>query len=145
MLRYEVLMLVTPEVTQDEAANLEKHLTGLVKDAKADLISYDRWGKYRLAYPVRKKDYGVYCLLRFGAEKGQAETLLKELQSTLQVRFNDLVMRFVFDKLHNEQSLEYIRPQSLEEVPQDAEAFLKENPGMTARQSQEEASHDQES
>lgn len=133
MLRYEILILVTPDVTQDETASIEKYLAGLIKNAKADLISYERWGKYRLAYPVRKKEYGVYYLLRFAVNQEQKQALIKDMQEALRVKFNDLVMRFMVHEIRPGQSLEYTRPRSLEEMPQDVDNLLKENPALMNR------------
>jgi len=149
MLRYEVLILVTPDVTQDEAASLEKHIAALVKNAKADLISYERWGKYRLAYPVNGKEYGVYYLVRFAAAADQKTELIVHIKDALQVKFNTIVMRHMIHQLGNSQSLEYSRPQSLEEIPQDADSFLKDNPALMSRQHAakdvvEEVDHGQE-
>lgn len=147
MLRYEVLILVTTEVTQDEAANLEKQVSGLVKNAQADLISYERWGKYRLAYPVAKKDYGVYYLVRFAVDNKNLQSLLAAMKELLAVKFNTIVLRFMMNQLSAKGSLEYTRPQSLEEMPQDVEAIIKDNSAMSARsvEAAEEVDNGQES
>ena len=79
MMRYELLMLSVPEITLDEAKTLETHLERVIREAKGTIISFDRWGKYRLAYPVKKNDYGVYFLTRFELE--DAGALLEELRA----------------------------------------------------------------
>lgn len=146
MLRYEVLILVTPEVTQDESTSLEKQVTGLVKTAQADLISYERWGKYRLAYPVAKKEYGVYYLVRFAVDNNNLQSLLAAMKELLAVKFNTIVLRFMINELDKKSSLEYARPQSLEEMPQDVDAIIKDNSAMMARSSEAvEEDHGQES
>jgi len=43
MLRYEVLMLTIPEITEDEARSLETQFSGTVKAAKGSMISFERW------------------------------------------------------------------------------------------------------
>lgn len=125
MLRYEALMLVIPEVTQDETKALESQVEGVVKQGGGTALSFERWGKYRLAYPVKKNEYGVYFLARFQAEKPEA--MLKELQTLLAVKFNDVVMRSMISALDSKQSLEYQRPHSLEEAPaKEATGFMRE-------------------
>ena len=117
MSRYEVLFLVRPTVTSDEIASIESLFAKTVKDREATLISYERWGKYRLAYPIEGHEYGIYCLARFEVLPAQQNGLLDALKTLLAVKFNTLVLRSVFTRLDIKASLEYSRPSSLEEGP----------------------------
>ena len=107
---------------------MKNQLESAITDAKGVLLSYDRWGKYRLAYPVRKYEYGVYFLIRFEAPKENLPELLKYLRNYFDVIQIDLVMRHMIVKLDENKSLEYKRPESLEDTPsRDVDTFLKEN------------------
>ncbi len=124
--RYEVLLLTVPEITSDESKDVEKRLNKLVKDHKGSVISFDRWGKYRLVYPVKKNDYGIYYLFRFEIPKDTG--LIQDAKTLFKVKLNDIIMRSLFTHLDPKASLAYQRPKSLEEVPaRDVETFLKEN------------------
>lgn len=126
MVRYESLLLAVPEITGDEAKNIEKELASLVKNHKGELISFERWGKYRLAYPVNKNEYGVYFLARFEVES--AGSLPKDVATVCKVRLNTVVMRDMTSRLDADASLVYQRPPSLEDEPaRDVRAFLREN------------------
>lgn len=126
MNRYEVLMLTSPAITQDEAGNIEKGIEGIIKKAKGEVISFERWGKCRLAYPVKKNDYGIYFLTRFELEDNKAA--FKELKTAFAVKFNEIVMRHALVKLAPKQPLEYKRPQTVEDMPtRDVDSFLREN------------------
>lgn len=126
MTRYEILMLAAPQITEDEAKSIEKNVADLVKNAKGETLSFERWGKCRLAYAVNKHDYGVYFLTRFEIEKNPA--LFKELQSMFRVKYNEIIMRNVVVKLDSKQGLEYKRPHSVEDAPtRDVDSFLREN------------------
>ncbi|MEX0672099.1 MAG: 30S ribosomal protein S6 [Candidatus Babeliales bacterium] len=127
MLRYEVLLLARPDITKDETSVLEKEFDSAIKKNKAKLVSFDRWGKYRLAYPVRNNAYGVYFLTRFEVEGQEYTQLLEDIRSFLRLKQSDVVMRDMVTKLDPEGSLEYQRPESLEETPQDVDSFLKAN------------------
>ncbi len=128
MVRYETLLLAIPEITADEANNLESNFEKTISQKKASLISFERWGKYRLSYPVRANDYGVYFLARFEAPNEQTDELLKTVSSLLAVKHNELVMRHMTCSLQPHAPLSYHRPESLEEVPtRDVETFLKES------------------
>lgn len=127
MLRYETLLLAIPEITADESSALESHIEKTIKDNGGSLISLDRWGKYRLAYPIEKNEYGVYFLVRFETNQ-TGNALLEALRILFAVRYSELVMRHVIAKLKPHQSLEYQRPESLEDAPgRSVDTFLKEN------------------
>lgn len=126
MVRYEALILAVPEITQDEIKQLESHIANLVSKVQGNVISFERWGKYRLAYPVKRNDYGVYFLTRFEMDKSQA-SLLKDLQVLFAVKLNDIIMRTMIDVLDPKASLQYQRPHSLEEAPpKEAGSFMRE-------------------
>lgn len=122
--RYEVLVLTVPEITQDETKQLETELDRLISKAKSSVISFERWGKFKLTYPVRGYSYGVYFLARF---EGNAE-LLKEIDQLFKIKLHNFVMRHMISQVKGD-SLEYQRPKSLEETPasRDMDSFLKEN------------------
>jgi len=115
MNRYEILILTIPEITKDEESSLENQIEKFINAHKGSIVTFDRWGKYRLSYPVRNNDYGVYFLMRFDVENDKE--FLKELQTMFYVKFNDIVMRHVVTRLKKDQSLEYKKPPSLEDVP----------------------------
>jgi small subunit ribosomal protein S6 len=125
MFRYEILILTIPEITKDEASTLEFQVDKLINSFKGSIISFERWGKYRLAYPVRKNDYGVYFLVRFEAEDKHA--IVKDLNTLFSVKFSDIVMRSLVSRLDANQSLEYQKPPSLEDTPKrHISSFLEE-------------------
>ena len=146
MSRYEILFLTIPEITEDESSSLEKHFDKVVSDVKGEVISYERWGKYKLAYPIRKYDYGVYYLMRFDVDDTTKEALIEVLKTSFQVKYIELVMRSMLGALDMRDSLEYKRPESLEETPSaEIESFLKESKsflaGSSSKQPSDKARH----
>ena len=125
MYRYEILMLTIPEITTDEVSTLEFQIDKLINKFKDSIISFERWGKYRLAYPVRKNDYGVYFLIRFEGEDKQS--IVEDLNTLFSVKFSGVVMRSLVSRLGDNQSLEYQKPPSLEDTPRrHISSFLEE-------------------
>jgi small subunit ribosomal protein S6 len=120
--RYELLLLTTPEITQDEAKELEKQIGALIKAHKGSVISFDKWGKYRLAYSIKTGEYGIYFLIRF--EVADPNNLNHDIHSLLRVRFDNIVLRNVLTVLNVDLPLDYKRPRSLEEVPTSEEGSL---------------------
>lgn len=117
-------MLTVPEITQDEAKQLETELDKLVTGVKGSVLSFEKWGKYKLTYPISGNEYGVYFLIRFETP----ETLTTQIDELFKIKLNNFVMRYVVSRVEGN-SLEYQRPKSLEEAPasRDMDAFLKEN------------------
>lgn len=124
MQRYEVLTLTVPEITKDELKQMENQLDKLITSAKGSTLSFEKWGKFKLTYPVRGNEYGVYCLMRFEAPG----SLIKEMREFFAVKLHDIAMRYVIARVEGD-SLVYQRPKSLEEATtsRDVDTFLKEN------------------
>lgn len=128
MVRYETLILAIPEITKAEMEALETQVEQVVKKSKGSLISYERWGKYRLAYPIRDNEYGVYFLTRYEVDTTQAQTLVKDIDGFFAFKKADIVMRSMTTYLDPNQSLAYQKPESLEDSPsRDVDSFLREN------------------
>lgn len=127
MHRYEALILASPEITKDEATFIETEIGRLSQAVKGNTISFERWGKFKLAYPVKKNEYGIYFLTRFEVPAGTE--VIEDMKTLFKVKLHESVMRHVICALDPNQSLMYQRPKSLEEVPasHDVGAFLKEN------------------
>lgn len=127
MVRYETLILTVPEITNAESGALETQFSKLVEGAKGKLISYERWGKYRLAYPVNKNEYGVYYLTRFDIPSENKKTVLDEIKTMCAIKYNTIVMRHMIAQLDKHKPLDYQRPTPLDDAPKGVDAFLKEN------------------
>lgn len=141
MVRYETLFLTVPEITSDEAATFEKQFNKAISDAQGAVLSFDRWGKYRLSYPIRNNEYGVYYLARFEVNDKEKKSLLDALKILFAVKYNELIMRDIIVHMDKAAPLEYRRPESLEETPSpDIDSLVKESKdllGGTARTHEE--------
>lgn len=127
MVRYEALLLTVPEITADETKSIEQQFNKLVESQKGTVISFEKWGKYRLSYPVNAHEYGVYFLARF--EAAEPNPMMQEVKTLLDVKLHDLIMRNMLTALDPKGSLVYQRPPSLEEGPaREVGSFFKENP-----------------
>jgi len=127
MIRYETLLLTVPEITNTESSTLESYFTKAVEATKGKVISYDRWGKYRLAYPVNKNEYGVYYLARFEVPATEKDTVAGAIKAMCTIKYNTIIMRYMTNVLDAKQTLEYQRPTPLDEAPRGVDEFLKEN------------------
>ncbi|WP_185967164.1 MULTISPECIES: 30S ribosomal protein S6 [unclassified Corynebacterium] len=87
MRHYEVMIILDP--TQDErtvAPSLDKFLEIVRKD-NGSVDKVDIWGKRRLAYPIAKKEEGIYAVLNLSCESSTVQELDRVLN------LNDSVLR----------------------------------------------------
>ena len=115
--RHETLLLAVPEITADEAAMIESQIHAVIAQCNGEVLSFERWGKYRLAYPVRKNEYGVYFLVRFDLPKEKLGESVEAMRVLCAVKFHEIIMRHLTVKLDRNAPLTYKRPESLEEMP----------------------------
>ncbi len=87
MTEYEILLLLDPELAEEKQAETVGRMRTLIEQNGGTFERHDVWGRRRLAYPIDKKDEGVYHLLSFSSTP---ETL-DELSRVL--RIDDDVMR----------------------------------------------------
>lgn len=127
MTRYETLVLFVPEITDSEIAEVETAFRKIVEQAEGKVLSWEKWGKYLLAYPIRHHEYGVYSLSRFELSETTKDSTLKEIDRLFKVKYNTLVMRFMTNVLPEHLGLEYKKPMALDETPKNVNEILKEN------------------
>ena len=87
MTEYEILLLLDPELAEEKQAEVVGRLRTLIEQGGGTFERHDAWGRRKLAYPIDKKEEGVYHLLSFTSS---AETL-DELSRVLKI--DDDVMR----------------------------------------------------
>jgi small subunit ribosomal protein S6 len=87
MRKYEIVVIVDPEV-DDRLVNalLEKPLAGLTK-AGGTVDTQEVWGRRRLAYDINKKSEGIYVVINVTAEPA----VVKEMDR--QFTLNEQIMR----------------------------------------------------
>lgn len=68
MNRYETVFIMTPVLSEDQAAETVKDYKKNLKDRGAKVSHEVDWGLRKLAYPIQKKTTGFYYLLEFEAD-----------------------------------------------------------------------------
>ena len=54
MREYELIIVLTPTLTQEEVSGIHERVKGLITERGGDISFEDMWGMRRLAYPLRK-------------------------------------------------------------------------------------------
>jgi small subunit ribosomal protein S6 len=70
---YDVLFILSPQVTEEEATTLINDFKGIATQNGATLKSEDAWGRRRLAYPINKFNDGIYHLFVLESESSLSE------------------------------------------------------------------------
>lgn len=93
MREFETLLLLSPELTNDERESLLNSLTAIIAREGGNIIEVDQWGMRELAYPVRKVMRGFYVRLVYAGPP----QLVAELERN--IRINDNIYKFLTVKL----------------------------------------------
>ena len=91
---YEVMVIVKPAEEEVIDATIEK-VEALIARVGGTVEKVDRWGKRRLAYPVKKFTDGFYVLVDFKSVPAE----IKEIDRVMKI--NDEILRHLIVK-HDE-------------------------------------------
>ncbi len=88
---YSTIFIVDISQNPDEVDTVTSRIQQLIEDHGGIIKKIDRWGKRRLAYPIKKKNYGFYVEIEFSANShlNIAQTLENEY------KLNDRVLRYL--------------------------------------------------
>ena len=86
---YEILFIVDPNLGEPEVDALAAQIQGYVEKEGGRIQKVEKWGKKRLAYPVRKHREGSYVLI---VAEGTGE-IIKEIER--RIRVTDGVVRYL--------------------------------------------------
>ena len=96
MALYELGVIIDPEVAAEQETEALERLEAIITEAGGTIEDRDAWGRRQLAYPIRKKNWGIYHFWKFDVA-GDALTKLN-----FEMRTNDAVMRFLTLNLDRE-------------------------------------------
>src|ERR1700740_3013606 len=67
MNNYELMVIFTPVLSDEEFKGEQKKYAALVKSSGGSVVGENAWGLKSLAYPIRKKTTGLYWVMEFVA------------------------------------------------------------------------------
>lgn len=79
MNNYELMVIFTPVLSDDDFKNAQKKFTAMVTDAGGQIVAENPWGLKSLAYPIQKKTTGLYWVTEFIAPSDFNEKLKIQL------------------------------------------------------------------
>ncbi len=90
---YELVLVISPEVAEEEFEAAIDKVSQFVSGKGGSISDVERWGKRRLAYPIRHFVEGSYVLTRFKLKPAFG----KELEANL--RISEEVLRHLLIRL----------------------------------------------
>jgi len=100
MNNYELMVIFTPVLSDDEFKAAQKKFTTLVTDNGGQIVAENAWGLKSLAYPIQKKTTGLYWVMEYQAPSDFNEKL------KIQLLRDEAVLRQMATRL-DKYSIEY--------------------------------------
>ena len=93
MNNYELMVIFTPVLSDDEFKAAQRKYTQLVTDNGGSIVAENPWGLKSLAYPIQKKTTGLYWVMEY--------TALPEFNEKLKIQLlrDETVLRHLCTKL----------------------------------------------
>ena len=93
MSNYELMVIFTPVLSEEDYKNAQKKFESLVKENGGSITHSKPWGLKSLAYPIAKKTTGLYWVMEYSAPTSFNEKL------KIQLLRDESVMRHMFTVL----------------------------------------------
>lgn len=93
MQNYELMVIFTPVLSDDDYKGAQKKFASLVSDNGGEVLNEKPWGLKSLAYPIDKKTTGLYWVMEYKAPSDFNEKL------KIQLLRDDNVMRHLITAL----------------------------------------------
>jgi small subunit ribosomal protein S6 len=127
---YETIFISPPNMAEDEVEKVVNDVKEIFASRGAEVERIERWGRRRLAYPIKKFDEGWYVLLQV---KGNGDAV-QEVERRL--RISEQVIKYLSVRLDDVAGAVEYRQQRIERIArQEEERKLR----ATERAQREEA------
>jgi small subunit ribosomal protein S6 len=89
MRQYETVFLISPNLEEEETEKVISQISDIISKKKGKLIQEDRWGKKKLAYPIKKFDEAFYVFFHYEGDSNIPFELEKRFKQT------EAILRFL--------------------------------------------------
>jgi small subunit ribosomal protein S6 len=90
---YELVFIVHPEVADDALDPLINNITQYITDKAGTVVEVARWGRKKLAYPIKHLMEGSYILIKFKLDPSAN----KELETNMKI--SEKIIRYLLIKV----------------------------------------------
>ena len=82
---YDIVVLLTPDLSEEEAAKVTADYRKILTDGGAELVRDESWGRRKLAYPIARKRDAYYHHFQVKAESAIVSETERRLKLSDQV------------------------------------------------------------
>ena len=93
MQNYELMVIFTPVLSEEEFKSAQKKYVDFITAGDGSIVHSNPWGLKSLAYPVQKKTTGIYWVMEYVAPSNMNEKL------KIQLLRDEQVLRHIVIKL----------------------------------------------
>lgn len=119
MRNYEIAIVLHPDLEIDIESATSK-VEKIIELAKGKISKKDNWGKRKLAYPIKKQDWGIYVFYQVQLDP----SVVAQIENTL--RITEEVMRYLIVSLENTRLVSKTNQQSSETETKESDKSQKE-------------------
>lgn len=132
MRRYETIIIVRPNIIEDEIETITGKTASIIEGDGGTIIKIDEWGLKKLAYLIKKESQGYYIYIDyagFPASVAEIERIF---------RIDDRILKYLTVKLADSCDPEAIKEQLSqdESVPDSDEVATEEDKPATVTEDQ---------
>ena len=103
MRRYETIVIIDPDLSEDDRTSLFTRVKEIIPQQEGVLIEEDLWGARKLAYAIKKKPRGYYARYDYCG----LGPLVDELERSL--RIDDRVLKYLTVQLDDDADADKIK------------------------------------
>jgi len=92
---YESIVILDPNLTEEQQTTLLDKFKGIIEGQGGKIVQHAKWGRRKLAYEVKKRDYGLYHLFYLD----HTPPAVKALEH--QLRFEENVLKWMSVKVED--------------------------------------------
>jgi len=89
MRHYETIFIINPDISEEDTEAVIERYAGILAEGDSFMAKVDKWGRRRLAYPIKGRGKGFYVLFDYGA----LPEPVAEMERNFKI--DDNVMRFL--------------------------------------------------
>ncbi len=113
---YDIVVLITPDLNEEEAAKIAADYRKILTDGGAQIVKDETWGRRRLAFPILRKREATYHHFQASAEPALIAETERRLKLSDQI-LRHLVVRADEELKRSAKSAERIRKKALKRPP----------------------------
>lgn len=99
MSQYETAFLISPNLEEEEIEKVIAQMAEIVSKKKGKMIKEDRWGKRKLAYPIKKFEEAFYVFFLYDGDPDIPFELERRFKQT------EAILRFLTVKRESKENV----------------------------------------